>query len=100
MRISKKEVTLIRTEGDEPVALDGDGKPLTELHAEIIGTGNKVNLDKLTPGIDRMKSTKQGYLRFVTDPDVPFGLFFLMMTEVSGTPDLPIAREMYLAPIN
>ena len=98
VQITKRDISMMRTIGEEPLAMDENNEPQLELIDDIIGS-SKINLKNIRRGLDKMRLSKDGYVRFVTDNEVSFGVFFRTVIEFYGTSSAPNTQEMYLAPL-
>ena len=97
VQITKLDITMMRTLGEEPLAMDKNDEPQLELIDNLIDT--KVNLLNIRPAIDKMRTSRNGYVRFVTNGNVTFGVFFRTVIEFYGSTSDPNTQEMYLAPL-
>ena len=98
VRVTRSSVKLIRTAGDLALDVDADGNELSELSDDL--AGNRVMLTHIESGLSRIRTSGTGYVRFVVNPDVPYGVFLRTVMAVWGASDLPNVKEMYIAPID
>lgn len=97
LKITRIEMVMRRIIGEEPLAVDPDGKEYLELRDDIIG--GKVHFQNISPALARLRNAANPAVRLMPDGDITFGTFMHIVQTLRGSEDTPIVRKLYLAQV-